>query len=79
MCTQRLASSVGVAQEDDSSRPTNNKQDAPERLPEEILLGSKENLSGKSRSESSANASGTGQSSSSNSESWFDKARQVEE
>ena len=79
MCAQRLANSVGMLPTEDSPRSTNDRKGVPERLPEEILLVSKENLSGKSRSESSANASGTGQSSSSNSESWFDKARQVEE
>lgn len=70
--------SIGL-QLENSSRSTNNKQDVPERLPKEILVGSKENLSGKSPANDSANASEPGQSSSSNPESWFKKARKVEE
>ena len=79
MCAQRLVNPVEMLLTEDKPRSTNNKQDVPERLPEEILLGSKENLSGKSPANDSANATDKGGSSVSNIDSWLDEAKEVEE
>ena len=64
---------------EDKPRFTNDSKDSSERLPQEILVGSKENLSGKSSANDSPNASDKGASSVSNMDGWFKKARKVEE
>lgn len=76
---KRLANSVGMLPTEDKPRSTNDSKKVPERLPEEILLGSNENLSGKSSANDSPNASDKASSSVSNIDGWIGQAKEVEE